>query len=281
MPRRAVNGVHSPNDTALLDSNTTALPDRAECIDDSAMMKQTSIRRAEWLIANFSRKEIMRVTGVTTSSAVTEWKRTGRIAKAHLPKLAALTGTVSDWWLENDVPVPPTARWLTGSTELVPSAPTNVHQFNRRVDDREDSVSVPMLGTRASAGPGQAQPEHDPLVGTLKLSVAWIRTRLPALSATSNLVTLIAYGRSMEPTFCDGSILLVDRGAREVSVDGVYVLAMNEQLYVKRVTRRLPDGALLVRSDNPLHEGFTIPNGERDVVQVLGRLVWVFDSKGI
>jgi phage repressor protein C with HTH and peptisase S24 domain len=106
-----------------------------------------------------------------------------------------------------------------------------------------------------------------------------VRDTLRSITSIENLVTLIAYGTSMEPTFRDGSILLVDRGVRAVTIDGVYVLSMDNQLYVKRVTRRLPDGALVVTSDNSAYARSVIENGERSQVEVLGRVVWSFDSK--
>jgi hypothetical protein len=148
-------------------------------------------------------------------------------------------------------------------------------------DGADGQHVVPMLEVRATAGLGELRPEHDPIVGSLRLNNAWVRDRLRSITSIDNLVTLIAYGDSMEPAFCDGSILLVDRGVRAVTVDGVYVLSMENQLYVKRVTRRLPDGALVVTSDNPAYARSVIENGERSQVEGLGKVVWTFDSKGV
>lgn len=144
-----------------------------------------------------------------------------------------------------------------------------------------DILCVPMLDVRASAGSGDIRPDDDPIVGSMRINTAWARRHLGAITGIQNLVTLIAHGRSMEPTFGDGSILLVDHGVAEIQVDGVYVLCYANQLYVKRVTRRLPDGALIVSSDNAFHSGFTIAGAERESVEVLGRVAWAFDSKGV
>ena len=142
-------------------------------------------------------------------------------------------------------------------------------------------MAVRMLEIRPSAGPGAFRPDDDPIIGSMTLNPRWVRRHLPTITSAANLVTVIAHGRSMEPTFCDGAILLVDHGERRVTVDGIYVLAWEDELYVKRVTRRLPDGALMCTSDSPLHGGFTIENGDRERVDVLGRVVWTFDSRGV
>ena len=170
--------------------------------------------------------------------------------------------------------------WMDGGDgpafghNVVPYAqPTQVHDT--------DEASVPMLDLRASAGLGQPQPGHDPVVGRLRLSREWMRRALPRISSPDNLATLIAYGPSMEPTFSDGSILLVDTGVREVRVDAIYVIERDRELFVKRLQRRLTDGALLVISDNPHYQPETLMADGRYSMQVLGRVVWAFDSKGV
>lgn len=80
----------------------------------------------------------------------------------------------------------------------------------------------------------------------------------------------------MSPTFCDGDQLLVDRGVREINADAIFVLARHNDLFIKRVQRRMKDGALIIKSDNPLFEAETIENGERAHLEVLGRVVWVW-----
>lgn len=107
-----------------------------------------------------------------------------------------------------------------------------------------------------------------------------MRRRLPTITSPANLVNVIARGRSMEPTFGGGSILLVDEGARDIRVDGIYVLAYNDERCFKQVARRLPDGALFACGDDPLHRG-GIENGIREVVPVPGRVARTFDSKGV
>jgi hypothetical protein len=189
---------------------------------------------------------------------VTNWKARGLPADRHEAVAQVLGWTVD--------------HLLHGGGAIAAEPPSPVYQAIER--------NVPMLDVRASAGLGELRPEHDPIIGSLTLNSAWVRDRLRSITSIDNLVTLIAHGDSMQPAFCDGSILLIDRGVRSVTVDGIYVLSMDNQLYVKRVTRRLPDGALVVTSDNPAYARSIIENGDRSQVDVLGKVAWTFDSKG-
>lgn len=74
---------------------------------------EAMLRKIEWALTqgNFTIEELVAATGVTGRSAVSEWKRTGRVAKRHIPVLAALTDTTELWWLTDNAPIPPTAEW--------------------------------------------------------------------------------------------------------------------------------------------------------------------------
>lgn len=139
-------------------------------------------------------------------------------------------------------------------------------------------IGVPVLDIDASMGVGKAQPENDTIVGSLRLNPIWVRQQLPAISSPDNLAVLTAYGDSMEPTFRDGDMLLVDRGVLDVKLDAVYVLAFNRELFVKRIQRRM-NGDVVIKSDNPLYDPHVVANGERETLQVLGRVVWAWNGR--
>lgn len=73
------------------------------------------IRKIDWALQQegITPEELRRLTGVKSKSAVSEWRRTGRIAKGHLPLLATRTGTTERWWLSENAPVPPSGEWLS------------------------------------------------------------------------------------------------------------------------------------------------------------------------
>lgn len=141
----------------------------------------------------------------------------------------------------------------------------------------DNSVAVALLNTRASMGPGLQVPEHDDVVMRMNLNERWLR-RNATFSNPDNLSLVTGVGDSMMPTFCDGDVLMVDRGVTDVKVDAVYVLALRDELYIKRLQRR-PDGSLLMLSDNRSYEPYQIDNGERDSFRVLGRVVMTWNAK--
>ncbi|MBP9032773.1 MAG: helix-turn-helix transcriptional regulator [Pseudomonadales bacterium] len=165
---------------------------------------------------------------------------------------------------------PPAAR--------APLAPETHEPGARPFIDR-DTIAVQVFDARASMGAGFQQPEHDTVVDTLRLARGWVRAQLPALSSSNNLAVLSAYGDSMAPTFADGDVLLVDRGVHDIRLDAVYVLALNNELYVKRIQRRITDGAVIIKSDNPLYDPVVVENGERAQLRVLGRVVWAWNGR--
>lgn len=139
-----------------------------------------------------------------------------------------------------------------------------------------DTVSVPLLDTLASAGNGLSQAD-DEVVQMIVFNKAWVRQNVSA-SAFEHLALLTAKGDSMEPTFTDGSILMVDRGVSTIKLDAVYVLSRGGELFVKRIQRGLAGGYTVI-SDNPRYAAVSITEGERSQLAVLGRVVMVWNGK--
>lgn len=197
--------------------------------------------------------------------------------------------SVSDWLsgktksLMSDTAVTAAAHlrvpveWLVSGRGSIDASPT-AHTLLSPAEPADDNISIPLLDVRASAGLGEQQPDHDPILGKLRLSIPWMHQHLRTITSPTNLACLFAYGPSMEPTFGDGSILIVDMGVREVKVDAIYVLQREDELYVKRLQRRL-DGTLLMISDNTHFAPETLTPDGKYSMAVLGRVVWAFDSK--
>jgi phage repressor protein C with HTH and peptisase S24 domain len=142
----------------------------------------------------------------------------------------------------------------------------------------QDMVDIPRLSLAGSMGSGLAQPEdHVDVIERIRVSTGWLRRNINA-SSPANLAVITGYGDSMEGTFSDGDLLLVDRGITEIKIDAVYVLSLKGELYIKRLQRR-PDGVLLMLSDNEKYKPYEIRNGDLEQFQVLGRVLLAWNAK--
>lgn len=157
------------------------------------------------------------------------------------------------------------ARTVVRTLPGVPSKPSR------------DIIEIPVLDVIGSMGPGAMLPDHEEAVERMTVTGAWLRRNITA-SSPNNLALITGYGDSMEGTFNDGDLLLVDRGVTDIKIDGVFVLALNDELYIKRLQRR-PDGSVMMISDNKKYEPYLIQNGEREKFQVLGRVVLAWNAK--
>lgn len=139
------------------------------------------------------------------------------------------------------------------------------------------AIRVPLLANAGSMGLGTEIQHDDVLVGHIALSEQWVSRRLQPTSPAA-LRFIHAYGDSMHPTFEDGDVLLVDTGMRDPkAIDGVYVMAANDRVYIKRVRQRM-DGVVEISSDNPTVKTVDVLNGDHSI-DVLGRVVWCWNGR--
>lgn len=139
------------------------------------------------------------------------------------------------------------------------------------------AISVPLLANAGSMGPGTEIQHDDVLVGHIALSEQWVARRLQPTNINA-LRFIHAYGDSMSPTFEDGDILLVDTGIKDPRIiDGVYVMAANDRVYIKRVRQRM-DGVVEISSDNATVKTVDVLNGDHRI-DILGRVVWCWNGR--
>lgn len=161
----------------------------------------------------------------------------------------------------------------TGEGDMLPSAATAAAL---QPADHGQGVRVPLLANAASMGLGSTLFDEDVIEGELTLTPTFVADRLrPARPEALRFIH--AYGDSMEPTFSSGDILLVDAGARDASIDGIYVLEAHGRLFVKRVRQRM-DGSFEISSDNPAHKTVDTLNGDHQVA-VKGRVIWAWNGR--
>lgn len=148
-------------------------------------------------------------------------------------------------------------------------------QVNVVAEGPEQFLSVPIYDIRASAGDGSLVEDGQP-TGFQPYREQEI-ARLSRANVEDLAVIQVA-GDSMWDTLHDGDKVLVDRTVVRIVRDGIYIIAYEGELLVKRCQRDLENGNVIVKSDNPAYDSFRITNG--DQLNVIGRVVWIGRALG-
>lgn len=220
--------------------------------------------------AGLSKSDLARLCGVSPS-AVTQWE-SGETKTLEGENLATAADAlhVSAMWLA-------TGKGEEHPRPLMIGEPTSRSVY-RTSTAQGEAIVVPVFDAVGSMGPGAHVPEHETVVGGMQLSAGWVSRHLPGVSNLSNLSVISAIGDSMNPTFQDGDILLVDRGIFDLKMDAVYVLAKSDELFIKRVHRKL-GGGVVIKSDNPLHGEEHLEDPDAVGLRILGRVVWAWNGR--
>ncbi len=133
----------------------------------------------------------------------------------------------------------------------------------------DNYIEVPLYETTLSGGHGNEVISESP-VSRLSFKRTWFvgQKQLDPKHAALMFVK----GDSMEPTFYDGDLVLINLNNRDINGGGIYAVRWENRLMVKRLSWAAPD-RLRVASDN---ERFYPPIevDASDGVEVLGEIVW-------
>lgn len=109
------------------------------------------------------------------------------------------------------------------------------------------------------------------VVDHLAFKIAWVKGELGV--DPRNLALIAVKDDAMMPALHQGDLLLLDLSQRQVRADAIYVLAVDDMLFARRI-QRLVDGALCVRSDNPVYKEQIVPREAADSLHILGQVAW-------
>lgn len=129
----------------------------------------------------------------------------------------------------------------------------------------DGGLSVPVLAQKLSAGPGQDWTQEDMVTGE----------RLPIVSRfikpfpMNRIFAAEVRGDSMTGVqLFDGDMVFFVRG--EINGDGIYVLAVDSDVYVKRVSFNPFTKQITIKSENERYEPMTVA---QDRVTLLGKVI--------
>lgn len=130
--------------------------------------------------------------------------------------------------------------------------------------------AVPVISLGASAGYG-AVTDRERKSSSIQFGSAWFRK----MGLKPDRISIIqVQGESMAPTLCDGDDILVNHDDADARLrDGIYVVLLDELLFVKRVALGPRRGQYTVKSDNPAYPQWE--DLDPRLMKVIGRVVWV------
>jgi len=188
-----------------------------------------------------------------------------------------------------DISQPTISRWKDGSSDpkisnLVALAQAaqvtldwlvlgSAEQSDIKKAANDEYYYIPAYEIEASAGHGAFTEGATTPAKHLAFRKDWVHDRRLSPSSLSAIFTR---GDSMEPTIPDGATILVD-GSRIEPLDGkIYVIRIDDRLWVKRVQWILGGGLRLI-SDNRIYSDIDVSKAdlEHADVQICGQVVYV------
>lgn len=160
--------------------------------------------------------------------------------------------------------------------ELIEGTPTQAAEAPAtygHVPDATEYALVPQYTAHGAAGNGQLN-DHVEVKGGLVFKRAWLsRMHL----RERNLHVIYVQGHSMEPTVCDGDVVLLDESQTQARDGRIYALRKPDgELIIKRLIQSLT-GGWIIRSDNEDKRAYPDqPVSDSDLEQlcIVGRVVW-------
>lgn len=134
--------------------------------------------------------------------------------------------------------------------------------------EQKEMIKIPFYEVYASAGNGSVpiEGEHSPYSIDIHPQLL-IDQGVP----TTNLFVMPVKGDSMESTLFDGDVVIVRRELESPRVlEGVYVIRIDNQVFIKRIQYNKFDGYMQVDSDNTFYRSFTIHGEDLNSVQIIG-----------
>lgn len=137
----------------------------------------------------------------------------------------------------------------------------------------EDLVRIPRYDVQLAAGAG-AWNEGKRLIEDVPLPVT-VLEQLFGRRTANGLAFLTARGDSMQPTICDGGLVLIDQ-SETAPFDDVFAFVLGGEARVKRL-RRMTDGLMLI-SDNSDYPPERVQGEELSKLWLIGHVLGVLQK---
>lgn len=202
-----------------------------------------------------------------------------RIAKALGPNWMAdmevQPETVRTWRKRGEVPIRKLLRAAQKSGRTVeyfngPGEKEGAVSARPPAAEEDEFTQIEMLDAHISAGHGAVNGRHE-VIGKFAFRTSWLRSK--GLNG-SNAKIVRARGRSMADRINDGDILLVNTGVNTLAQDGIYVIELDGEDYVKLLQRDFTTGGVRIVSYNPAYPIQLLEGDAANRLRIVGRVIW-------
>lgn len=130
---------------------------------------------------------------------------------------------------------------------------------NIKILSGEDFITI-QVRAKASAGNGYINFEEKPYYKTIRRN---------GFHKDCYLIEVI--GNSMEPLIQDGSFVIVDPFNLNYVHNKIYIVEVNDEVYIKKVVWNETNNLMILKSVNPEYDDIYISNTQSNHVKILGR----------
>nr|DAY72106.1 MAG TPA: Repressor protein CI [Caudoviricetes sp.] len=132
-------------------------------------------------------------------------------------------------------------------------------------------VELELLDMKASCGPGNLNFEDYPAIKKILVTSEWFRRNF-AFYNSKTIKMVMADGDSMSPEIEDGDVVFVDISDNINFRDGIYLLLVDGEVFIKRIQRMVGRKIALV-STNKAYRDIELSTDGQIEIKVLGRVV--------
>lgn len=187
------------------------------------------IAAARKAVSGLTQEKLALLLGAAGQSTVGNWERGENQPDLQtLRRIAEITGHSIAFLTSIDAPLIANERSASYSNPL-----------------SDKYAMIPRYNVHAGAGNGHEN-SHEEVSGSHAYRRDWLEKR--GLIAAACAVIDVK-GESMEPTICDGDVVLVNTAERKIRNGHIYAFRTDEGVRLKRLHRQL-DGRVKVTSDN-------------------------------
>ncbi len=133
-------------------------------------------------------------------------------------------------------------------------------------DPKGEFVYVPQVSGKISAGGGLVPENH------IEMRIAFRRAWIMKRGDPKNMALIKVSGDSMEPTLQSGDLVLVDHSRDYLDPHGgIYAVAVDDTIMIKRLQPEYPNKKVQIISDNPKYK---VMEAQIEQIHINGKVIW-------